>query len=53
MHLEEAKTTLILQGMPLPTSRENNREGNHSSETILALEMRGSVEEEANLVMKK
>jgi len=53
MNLEEAKATLILQGMPLPTSGENNREGNHSGATILALEMRGSVEEEENLVMKK
>jgi len=38
MHLEEAKATLILQGMPLPTSGENNREGNHSGATTFSID---------------
>jgi hypothetical protein len=41
MHLEEAKATLILQGMPLPTFEEENREGNqgnHSGATIFLID---------------
>jgi len=38
MHLEEVKATLILQGMPLPTSAENNREGNHLGATMFSID---------------